>query len=355
MSGQFHKLKVSTVRDETKHVRTVCFDVPPNLKDTFAWRPGQHLTVRFMLGGKEERRCFSISSSPFDGSPLRITVKQTKNGVVSKHVNTGLKVGDEVDVLVPSGGFCFDPQERARRTCYFIAAGSGITPLYSMMKSLLVAESYSVAHLLYGNADESSIIFQGELDELSSAYEDRLNLCHILSSQSFWSSFSPWRSGRIDAESIKAFIAEHPPYAQDAQYYICGPGTMNQDVRAALMAIDVPADRIHSESFGGDSAPVGDEVSGVTAQAQITLGGDTRDIPVAQGQTLLQAMRDAGMDPPYSCQAGVCATCKAKLRKGRVHMRSRLALDDGEIEAGDILTCQSVPLTEDLEVRFPRQ
>ncbi len=355
MRSSFYRLKVAEVRAETERAKSVIFDVPPELSAAFAWRPGQHITVRFHLDGAEQRRCFSISSSSHAGSPLRITVKQKKDGLVSKHIHEAVEAGDEIYVLPPSGSFCLDPAEEEHRTCYFFAAGSGITPLFSMIGSLLIAEPHSAAHLLYGNADESGIIFREQLKELSKAHEGRLSVCHALSAQSFWSSFKPWRSGRIDTASVGAFIAEHAPYAQDTQYYICGPGTMNADVRNALMDIDVPAKRIHMESYGGAEAPPADGVAGTASTAIIRLAGESHEIAVAAGQTLLQAMRDAGLDPPYSCQAGVCATCRAKLFRGRVHMRSRLALDDDEIEAGDVLTCQSVPLTGEVEVRFPRR
>lgn len=355
MSGAFYKLGVAAVANEMEGVTSVSFDVPGALASTFGWRAGQHVTVRFDLKGAEQRRCFTISSSPHVGAPLRITVKQTKDGLVSRHINEQIKAGDEIDVLPPSGSFCLDPKEKARRTCYFFGAGSGVTPLFSMINSLLLAEPHSVAHLLLGNADENQIIFREALNALKTQFAGRLTVSHLLSNQSFWSGFKPWLSGRVDAATVEAFIAEHPPYAQDAQYYICGPGSMNQDVKAALMGIDVPPDRIHSESYGGEGAVVDDGVAGVAATARVKLAGQTREVRIAKGQTVLQALRDAGLDPPYSCQAGVCATCRAKLYKGRVHMRSRLALDDGEIEAGEILTCQSIPLTEELEVRFPRR
>lgn len=350
MSHDFHALAIDGIRPEIGgEANSVTFNVPPELAETFQWQAGQHLTLRFHLDGAEHRRCYTISNPP--GEALRISVKKVPGGLVSNHIATGLAAGDRIDVLPPFGSFALVPGQLARRTHYFFGAGSGITPLYAMINAVLEDEPHSVAHLVYGNKTADGIIFRKELDTLEAGYPERFSVRHVLSSPSLWSMFTPWRSGRVDAEIVKAVLTETPPVAQDTQYWICGPGAMNADVKAALMALDVPADRIHMESFGGTKAP-DKSAEGVDATARISLNGDTRDIPVLAGQTVLEAVRAADLAPPFSCQSGVCGACKARLTDGRVHMHSRMALDDGEIDKGEILTCQSVAMSEQLAVRF---
>ncbi|MDA4847979.1 ferredoxin--NADP reductase [Hoeflea poritis] len=348
----FHRLQVLETREEIDgRAKTVVFEVPPQRTETFAWRPGQHITLRFRLNGEELRRSYSVSASPFSGEPMRITVKRVKRGRVSNHINDHVKRGDTLEVMPPFGGFCLDPGHRLRRTHYFFAGGSGITPLFAMLNSALCAEPHSFCHLVYGNQDAGSIILRSELDALLVAHPRRLTVSHVLSRPSLFSSFGFWRRGRIDRAAIDAHFSENPPYAQDAQYYVCGPGAMNGAVRAGLMDLDVPVNRIHMESFGGNQM-IDDSVSGVAANASVRLNGSVTNVPVKKDQTLLQAMRDGGLDPPFSCQSGVCGACAAKLTGGKVHMRARMALEDADVAKGRILTCQSVPVTEELSVRF---
>ncbi len=346
----FHELVVAAVREEIPGVaRTVVFDVPVALRATFGWQAGQHVTLRFRIGGEEVRRSYSISSSADAGDPLRITVKRVEGGLVSNHVNDSIEPGARVDVMAPFGGFVLEPEPRGRRTCYLIGAGSGITPLYAMLRTILVAEPWSAVHLLYGNRNADSILFLGELSRLEEAYRNRLTVRHVLSRPEWGSPC--WRKGRIDAEAIEAWIAENPPYAQDAQYFVCGPGEMNRTVISALTSIDVPTRRIHMESYGG-STDVEDTVAGVAAVAEIVLGGRRTDVPVAADQTLLAAARAAGMEPPFSCEAGVCGACRAELVKGTVHMRSKAALTDDDLADGSVLTCQSVATSARVGVRY---
>ena len=354
MSG-FHRLDVREVRNEIGgQAKTVAFDVPETLSEVFRWHAGQHITVRFVLDGEEVRRSYSVSSSPFSGDPLRITVKRVKDGLVSNYINDHVDAGDGIDVMPPFGSFQFIPGKTARRTCYFFGAGSGITPLFAMVHTLLCAEPHSVAHLVYGNRDADSILFRKALAELCEEHPQRVTVSHLLSSPSWFSSFEYWRSGQIDKSAIEAVIAEHPPYAQDAQYFICGPGTMNGAVKSCLMAQDVPKNRIHMESYGG-AVESDDGVEGVAANVAVNLNGSKHTITVAAGQTLLEAARAQNLDPPFSCQSGVCGACRANLVSGKVHMRARMALEDSDLERGAILACQSVPLSGELEIHFDKQ
>ena len=350
--SRFHALRVAAVEAETRQATSVRFDVPPEVSGAFRWRAGQHVTMRFTIDGREARRTYSISEAPVDGAALRVTVKRVRGGLVSNHVNDDIVAGDRIEVTPPFGGFCLDPNPRARRTVYFFAAGSGITPIYAMTRALLAEERYSVAHLAYGNVDAASVVFREALARVEADAAGRLIVRHVLSKPGLWPGMNYWRRGRIDAAAVEAFIAEHPPEAQDARYYVCGPGGMNAGVREALRNLDVPADRIRMESYGGAGAGRDLSISGVAAVATVVLHGRTLAVPVAAGRTLLEAVRATEASPPFSCESGVCGSCRARLMAGRVHMRARMALADDEIAAGAILTCQAVPTTPELAVSY---
>ena len=223
-----------------------------------------------------------------------------------------------------------------------------------MINSVLKDEPHSAAHLIYANRNADSIIFREELEQMQAQFPQRLTVRHILSRPSLLSRFKPWRTGRLDAKAIQAAISETPPVAQDIQFWICGPGSMNADVRKALQDLDVADDRIHMESFGG--AAEGDmSVTGVAATARIELNGKATEVSVAAGQTILDAALSVGLNPPFSCQSGVCGACTARLTAGTVHMRNRMALDDSDISNGLILCCQSVATQENVTVQFESQ
>ena len=264
VKGEFHRLTVLDRRAETKDATSVSFHVPQPLTETFGWRPGQHLTLRFRLDGIEERRPYSVSQSPLGGGPLRVTVKRIRGGLVSNHIHRNVTPGDVIDVMPPFGGFYLEPDARRRRTLYFFGAGSGITPLYAMLRSVLVAEPHSAVYLLYGNTDADAVIFAKDLSRLADNSAGRLTIRHVLSSPSRKSSLNHWRPGRINAGRVTEFIETHPPYAQDTGYYVCGPGDMNAVVKEALRRMDVPEERIHTENFRAVTPP-DDSVRGVAA------------------------------------------------------------------------------------------
>ncbi len=350
MRRDFYPLTVSDIRIEIGGAATsVTLDVPDRLADLFQWTAGQHLTVRFLIEGQEHRRSYTISNP--HNSALRVTVKRAKAGIVSNHIGDALSVGDTIEVMPPFGQFTLTPGALKRRTHYFFGAGSGITPLYAMINAVLTAEPHSVAHLIFGNTNAKNIIFRDELEQIQAQYPNRFSVRHVLSHPSLFSWFNPWRTGRLDADTVQDAIAETPPVAQDAQYWICGPGSMNTDLRAALKNLDVPDDRIHTESFGGNVEP-DLSTSGVAATARINLNGAWHDVAVGAGQTILEAARFEGLDPPFSCQSGVCGACIARLTEGAVHMRSRVALEDEDISKGYILCCQSVATQETIALKF---
>lgn len=339
-----------TVRETHEEIgrqaKTVVFDAPG-----WTWTAGQHLPIKLMVGGEEVRRSYSISSSPYTEDGLRISVKRVKDGLVSNHINDHIKAGDVIEAAAPNGAFTLEPGEIKRRTHYFFGAGSGITPLYAMLSTVMAAEPNSFAHLAYGNNNEKSIMLERDLNTLWEANPDRMSIHHVFTKPGWWSTAEYWRKGYIDKAAIEALITENPPYAQDAHYYVCGPGGMNKAVRTALMSLDVPASRIHMESYGG-AGELDTSVEGIAATAQVTLNGKTQRVEIAKGQTVLDAAKTAGLKPPFSCQSGVCGSCKAKLTKGEVHMRARMALEDKDIDEGVILTCQSLATTETLDLTY---
>ncbi|MDE0169069.1 MAG: ferredoxin--NADP reductase [bacterium] len=351
MRGEFHRLRVLGKRAETRDATSVSFEVPPPLREAFRWRAGQHITLRFRIEGRQERRPYSISQNPFGDRPLRVTVKRIRGGLVSNHIHRNVVPGQAVDVMPPFGGFCLDADPRERRTHYFFGAGSGITPLYAMIGSVLAAEPYSTALLAYGNTDYAGIIFRDALGALESGSGGRLRVRHVLSSPTRRAPSRPWRRGRIGAATVADFIDEHPPYAQDTRYYVCGPGDMNTVVRAALLGIDVPEERIHTESYR-PTTPPDDSVAGVGAAMTVHLDGRTLQVTAEAGQTILEAVRDAGAAPPYSCESGVCGACRARLRDGSAHLRATMALTSAELARGVILTCQALPTTPRLTVDY---
>lgn len=352
MNQMFYPLVVSdTISEINGMAKTVQFDIPESLKQTFSWTAGQHLAVRFVLNGEEERRSYSISSSPVSGEPMQITVKRVVDGRVSNHINNTINKGDTIEVIPPFGSFCLTAEPHERRTHYFFAAGSGITPLYAMLHSVMCNEPHSFACLAYGNKNAGSILFSEKLARLAETHSERLAVEHVLSAPSLWQQFKYWRKGTIDSGAVNAMISEHPPYAQDTRYYICGPGSMNESVRTALMQLDVPAYRIHTESYGGAS-DFDDSINGIAATARVTLNQSVQEVSISDNQTVLEAVRAAGLNPPFSCQSGVCGACRARLTEGSVHMRTRIALDESEIGKGDILTCQSLATSEFLSVNY---
>ena len=354
---KFHRLRVLAIKKETEGAVSVAFDVPYELYDTFNYKPGQYLTLKFNLNGEEARRSYSLCSTPVLEEALKIGVKRVEGGLVSNHINDNLKVGDEVEVMAPDGRFFANVDAKNYKTYYLFAAGSGITPILSILRTVVITEKKSLVHMIYGNRNQDSVMFHDELQKLQTQFPDRLALVHTFSHpKSSWSDLwgntkKVYHHGRIDPETVKWFIDEYPPYAQDAEYYICGPGTMIENTKKALQSIDVPNGRIFTESFGGNSE--NDHVQGVeNAQLIATLGGQTVELKVPKGKTILRTLVDDGKEPPFSCEGGVCGTCVCKIRSGQVHMKNNLALDEDEVKAGYILSCQSIPLTEKVEIVY---
>lgn len=349
-----YQLKVIKVQNLTKDAVAVSFAIPEEHKETFQYKPGQYLTLQFTLNREKVRRSYSLCSSPKGEESLRVGVKRVKDGLVSNHINDNVKEGDMIEVLPPDGRFFADVKKDNYKTYFLFSAGSGITPVLSILKTVLLAEKHSYIHLIYGNSNQDSIMFKDELDALQEQYADRLIVVHSLSrpKTNWWGSEElEYRKGRVDKDAIKWFVDTYPPYAQDAEYYICGPGKMIENTETALKSIDVPDSRIFVESFGGGDKK--SDVKGVVnARLKAKIYGSDASTTIAEGKTILRALIDAGFDPPYSCEGGVCSTCKCKVLKGEVKMHNNMALTDKEVDNGYVLSCQSIPMSEEVEVEY---
>ncbi|CAL2104555.1 Phenylacetate-CoA oxygenase/reductase, PaaK subunit [Tenacibaculum sp. 190130A14a] len=353
--SKFHKLKVLEVKKETNDSVSVSFDVPNELYETFNFKAGQYVTLKFILNGEEARRSYSLCSSPVLEEPLKVGVKRVKKGLVSNHINDNLNSGDIVEVMAPDGRFFADVQKENYKTYYLFAAGSGITPILSILRTVLLTEENSYVNMIYGNRNQETIMFKEELEALKKEFPERFALVHTLSKpkSSFWSSKNKmeYRKGRVDKEAIEWFVNEFPPYAQNTEYFICGPGSMIENTQKILQSIDVPDSRIFIESFGGGTI---EETIEAIENAHLTanLDGEIIKVSISKGKTILRTLLDNKYDPPYSCEGGVCSSCMCKLNKGEVFMKKNLALSEEDVKEGYILSCQSVPLTPDIEIAF---
>ena len=356
---KFYSLNVRSVKAETADTNTVTFDIPEDLKSTFAYKQGQYLTLKFNLNGEEVRRAYSMSSSPMEDG-IAVTVKRVKGGLVSNHIGDKVQAGTQIEVMRPEGRFYTKLSPEQKKTYYLFGAGSGITPLMSILKTVLEEEPKSTVYLFYGNRKEDGIIFQSDLGILQKRYAGQLVVEHILSQPKkekggwFSKGKTTWtgKVGRLGASNVKEFIKEHPARSKDSEYFICGPGDMITSVERTLKNMDLPAANIHAEHFTSNVADE-DKVKGAAGSLVTAhLNGETVQVNVPSDKTILDVLIKEGYDPPYSCTSGACSTCLAKTLKGSVKMDVHYAIDDDEIAQGFILTCQSHPMTAEVEVTY---
>lgn len=363
MSKNFYALSVSSIQRETPEAVTVSFEIPQDLQAAFAYQAGQYLTLKFQLNGQEVRRSYSMSSAPQDPQ-LAVTVKQVKKGLVSTHINTQLQVGAAVEVMPPDGRFVVNPDPDQRKSYYLIGAGSGITPLMSILRTLLEEEPQSTIHLLYGNRNEDSIIFKDQLAGLEQKYAGQLTVTHILSQpkREKGKGLGGWFSkgavnwdgltGRITTGVINRFLEDHPQHHKTAEYYLCGPAGLITTAEQALLARGVAAQHVHAEYFSTPET-AGVSVVGVEgAMVRVHLNGKQHELTVPAKQTILDALLAQKIDPPYSCTSGACSSCMAKVISGSVKMEACYALDEEEVAKGYILTCQAHPTSAELEISY---
>lgn len=355
MSLHFHPLSVKEVKRETAECVSVLFDVPEQLSDTFRFAAGQHLTLRTHINGEEVRRSYSICSAPQE-KQLRVAIKKVDGGLFSSFANTALKNGDILEALPPAGRFNTPMDPGHRKNYLAIAAGSGITPVLSLIKSTLAAEPGSRFTLVFGNRNRSSVIFFEELEALKNTYMNRFSLVHVLSRER---TDTALHSGRITPEKL-AELAPVLQYSTTDEIFICGPQEMTIMAKDWLEANGTPKNKIHIELFNSSKKQAGTvtatgENSSV-AVSTITIKADGRSVdvrlPLNSPSTILDAALQQGADLPYACKGGMCCTCKAKLLEGDVQMDVHWGLEEDEIANGYILTCQSHPKTEKVVVDF---
>lgn len=366
---EFFHLKVKGINPETADTVTIEFDIPEELNEKFKYKQGQYISLRTHLGGHELRRSYSMSSSPLD-KKLAITVKKVAGGKVSSWLHDSVKAGDTLEVAPPDGRFYTNLDPEKRGTYYMIGSGSGITPLMSIIRTALEAEPMSAIFLLYGSRNEESIIFRDELDRLSERYAGQLHVEYVLSQPKknsgsglfgmFRKSSSNWqgKSGRIVAKTVNAFLDEQLARGpeHDCNYFICGPGSMTEDVKSTLLSRGISAKQVHAEHFVNANHIPGEYAASPSSsgekRAVIHLKGERIELPIPAGATILDVLIKQKFDPPYSCTAGACSTCMAKLISGKVKMDACYALDDDEVKSGYILTCQSHPETDVVELTY---
>jgi ring-1,2-phenylacetyl-CoA epoxidase subunit PaaE len=352
---KFYPLKVRDIRRETPDTVSVAFEVPENLRDTFRFTQGQHLTLRTTIGGEEVRRAYSICTGVQEGE-LRVAIKKVEGGLFGTFASERLRVGDTLESMAPMGHFYTDLNPENHRLYVAFSAGSGITPVMSILKTTLVQEPHSRFILFYGNRGFDHIIFREQLEELKNRYPDRLAVHHVLSRESLGSDLF---KGRIDGAKCEAY-ARLLFQARDVDaYFLCGPEEMIFGVKDALLNLGVDPKKIHFELFttsGAKKQAAGaGEAKKDTFDASVTViqDGTTFDfVLTSDGSTLLDAAMRAGADLPFSCKGGVCSTCKAKVLEGEVEMEVNYGLEPDEVEAGYVLTCQSHPKTKRVVVSF---
>ncbi len=365
----FFQLKIKHKTAETPDTVTLELDIPDELRDLFTYKQGQYLTLRMEIDGQELRRSYSMSSSPLENR-LAVTVKKVPGGKVSNYLHDQAQVGDTLEIAPAAGRFYTELNPDKRRTYYIFGAGSGITPLLSIIKTTLESEPMSAIFLLYGSRNEENIIFRDELDNLSERYAGQLHVEHILSQPSkekasgglfsvFKKSTTNWQGkiGRINGKAASNFLDDNMAHGpeSDCFYFVCGPGDMAESIKATLLTREIPAKQIHTELFVNATHVPGDiegGVSGGEKRVIVHLKGERIELPVPEGATILDVLVKAKIDAPYSCTAGACSTCMAKLVSGKVRMEACYALDDEEVKAGYVLTCQSHLETSVVELTY---
>ncbi len=355
MALHFHKLTIADVKKETSDCVSVSFHIPAELKETFQYTQGQNITLKTFIDGEEVRRSYSICTAPFDNE-LRVAIKKVAGGKFSTFANEKLKKGDTLELLAPTGKFYTELSQNHHKNYLAIAAGSGITPILSIIKTTLATEPESAFTLIYGNRSHSSIIFFEALENLKNKYLDRFNLINILSREKTEVDIN---FGRINVDKLIE-LNKVVDYQRMDDIFICGPEKMIYCVKDFLINKGIDSLRIHFELFttpGEKQMTEGrgqmTDQTGKKSNITIKLDGRSFEFDLnADGKSILDAALQLGADLPYACKGGVCCTCRAKLMEGEVKMDVNYALEPEEVAQGFILTCQSHPVTEKVVVDF---
>ena len=355
--SRFHSLRIAAVHNETRDAVVVTFEVPESAREAFRFVSGQHLTLKAVVAGEELRRSYSICSAPHEDR-LRVAIKRVPDGVFSMWAHRELQPGHVIEVMEPAGAFGVPPWApgESSRHHLAVAAGSGITPILSIIKSVLVTEPHSRVTLIYGNRATSTVLFKEELANLKDRFLARLNLIYVLSREH---QDIDLFNGRIHRAKIDALLQHWIDPTDIDVAYLCGPQSMMEAVTEGLQAHGLTRDRIRQELFGAGMPSLRPrtantpEATEQQCQVSVVLDGRERQFTMQRAsKTLLDAALEQGVELPYSCKGGVCSTCRCKLTRGEVDMDVHFALEDYEIARGYILVCQSYPLTPEISLNF---
>ncbi|MFE9682074.1 1,2-phenylacetyl-CoA epoxidase subunit PaaE [Streptomyces sp. NPDC006285] len=347
----FHPLRVAAVRPLCEDAAAVSFEIPAELTAEFAFAPGQSLTLRRVVDGRDERRSYSICSPA--GSAPRIGVRVVPGGLFSAWLVREVRPGDTVEVMAPTGTFTPDLGVPGHHV--LVAAGSGVTPMLSIAESVLAADPRSTVTLFYGNRRTDTVMFADELADLKDLYPARFQLAHVLSREPREAEVL---SGRIDAERLSVLVGSLVDVRAADHWWLCGPQGMVADAQRVLTDLGVPGDRVHRELFFADDEPVREvrheetAVRGPVSRVTVTLDGRSTTSDLVRDRSILEGAQRTRPDLPFACKGGVCGTCRALVTDGKADMRRNFALENAEVDAGYVLTCQSFPVSETLTVDY---
>ncbi len=348
--SSFYTLSIKSIQRETHKSVSIAFNVPQNLKEVFTFKAGQYITLKATIDGKEVRRDYSLCVSPKSGE-LKVAVKEVKDGTFSAYANRELKVGDTLEVAPPKGRFTFEPNDSKTKNIAAFAAGSGITPILSIIKCALEEEVYSKVILVYGNKTTEDTMFLNELLALQHAYKNRFAIQFVFSQQDHEDSIF----GRIEKSTVNYVMKNKHKHIEVDAYYLCGPELMIHAVKDVLTGHGIDSNRIHFELFKAaksDEIETQEEASSGKTQITVIVDDEETTFEMSPSQTILEAALDEDLDAPYSCQGGICSSCLARIKAGEATMRQNNILNESEVAEGLILTCQAQPTTPTIVVDY---
>lgn len=347
--SSFHKLSIKDINRETNKAISISFNVPENLKSTFEFTAGQYITFKTIIDGNEIRRDYSLCTSPKSGE-LKVAIKEVQDGTFSAYANNTLQAGDTLEVAPPKGRFTFTPNDSKTKNIALFAAGSGITPVLSIIKCALEEEVHSKVILVYGNKTTEDTMFLNELLELQHAYKERFVIQFVFSQTTEDNAIF----GRIEKSTVNLIVKNKYKHVDIDDFYLCGPEAMINTVKDVLTDHGIDSERIHYELF---KAAKSDEVTEVTTNTEVTkatiiVDDEETVIEMSPKQTILEAALDEDLDAPYSCQGGICSSCLARIKEGEAIMTQNNILTENEVAEGLILTCQAHPTTPTIVVDY---
>ena len=346
----FYPLQIKLIEQETPNANRVGFEIPDDLNGEFKFLAGQYLTLKTEINGEEVRRDYSLCTNPASGL-VEVVIKKVEDGLFSPHANSRWEVGDSIDVAAPQGRFTFEADPEKSRQVVAFAAGSGITPIMGIMKTLLENEPQSKFHLIYGNQNVEETIFYDTIQDMVAKYEDRLSVRWVFSKANIQDALF----GRIDEGITKFSLNQMGDFDKVDSYYLCGPGGMIETVSSVLESRGVDKEKIKFELFTPIEVESNDNTSTVSegnCKVEVIVDDEEAEFEMPKNKTILEMALKAGIDAPYSCQGGICSSCIARLTEGEVKMRQNNILTDGEVADGLILTCQSEPISSSVKIDY---